>query len=64
VQTSVIAAPRGGSGPQDAPYSVLLGVGSLPDPTSAFTAPAVGSGVSFSVPNCLYAAVDAYLAGE
>lgn len=63
VQTSVIAAPRGGASPQDAPYSVLLGVGSLPDPTSAFTAPAVGSGVSFSVPNCLYAPVDAYLAG-
>lgn len=64
VQTSVIAAPRGGSGPQDAPYAVLLGVGSLPDPTSAYAAPSVGSGVSFSVPNCLYAPVDAYLAGE
>lgn len=62
VQTSIIAAPRTESVAQDAPYSVLLRVGSLPDPTSAST-PQLGSGVSFSVPNCLYSPVDAYFAG-
>ena len=60
---AVIAAPRATGVAADAPYLVLLGVGDVPTSVNTTAAAALGSGESFSVPNCLYSPVDAYLAG-